>query len=247
MREGTTGRESLAPSRRNQKGVVGPLHQAGAKYDPYVDRNVVLTLMRAASVVLVLVAIAAVALHLANSGDFDPTRFFAFFTIQSNLIGVAVFVWLIARRNKPRSRRFELLRGAAAVYLTVTFFVVIFLLSGADVQLDLAWVDFVVHKLFPVIVVLDWFLDPPVSRLAYRDVLVWLVYPLIWTGLTLVRGAVDGWYPYPFLDPANGGYGQVAVIVVAIIVGFLAVSAAIIAVGNWRSGRVSHERDPGLP
>lgn len=33
---------------------------------------------------------------------------------------------------------------------------------------------------------------------------------LAWTGLTLVRGALDGWYPYPFLDPVNGGYGTVA-------------------------------------
>ena len=58
---------------------------------------------------------------------------------------------------------------------------------------------------------LDWIVDPPTDRLSLRDGLLWLVFPLVWTALTLVRGAVDGWYPYPFLDPANGGYGQVAV------------------------------------
>jgi len=208
---------------------------------------VVLTLVRAASVVLVLVAIAAVAIDLANSGGFDPSRFFAYFTVQSNLIGVAAFMWLVANGRKPRSRRMELLRGAAAVYLTVTFFVVIFLLSGADVQMKLAWVDFVVHKLFPVIVVVDWILDPPKSRLAHRDVLIWLVYPLIWTGLTMVRGAVDGWYPYPFLNPANGGYGQVAVIAVAITFGFLATSAVIVAIGNWRADQVGDQRGQAEP
>ena len=75
------------------------------------------------------------------------------------------------------------------------FFVVIFLLSDVDVGLQLGWVDFVLHKLFPVVVVLDWIIDPPTVRLNARDALAWLVYPLIWTGLTLLRGAADGWYP----------------------------------------------------
>ena len=192
----------------------------------------ILTLVRVASVVLVVAAIVTQAIVLANAGAFDPTRYFAFFTILSNLIGVAAFAWLIARGDRPRSRGLELLRGAAVVYLTVTFFVVIFLLSGVDVQLKLVWVDVVLHKVFPVIVVADWILDPPTIRLSLRDGALWLAFPLAWTAVTLVRGAADGWYPYPFLDPANGGYGQVAVTVVAITLGFLVISAITVAVGN---------------
>ncbi len=201
-----------------------------------MTRSQALTIVRVASVLLVIVAIVAQAVTLAEANRFDPTRFFAFFTIQSNLIGVAAFGWLLSVRSGPRSRGLELLRGAAAVYLTVTFFVVIFLLSGIDVQLQLAWVDFVLHKLFPVVVVLDWIVDPPTTRLTARDALLWLIYPIVWTALTVVRGALDGWYPYPFLNPANGGYGQVAVTVVAVTVGFLVVAAITIAIGNARRG-----------
>ena len=130
----------------------------------------------------------------------------------------------------------ELLRAGAAVFLTVTFFVVIVLLSGVDVQLQLVWVDIVLHKIFPIIVVLDWLLDPPQVRLAMRDIATLIVYPLIWTALTMIRGAVDPahWYPYPFLDPKNGGYGQVLVTAIAVTIGFVAISAAIIWLGNWR-------------
>ena len=53
--------------------------------------------------------------------------------------------------------------------------------------------------------------------------------------MTLVRGALDGWYPYPFLDPANGGYGQVRVTAVAVTVGFLVVSGITLALGNRRA------------
>ena len=193
-----------------------------------------LQVVRAASAALVILAIVVQAIVLAQAGRFDPTRFFAFFTIQSNLIGVAAFAWLVANGDRPRSRALELLRGAAAVYLTVTFVVVILLLSDVDVQLQVDWAEFTLHKLFPVIVVLDWLIDPPRLALRYRDGLIWLAYPLIWTALTMVRGAADGWYPYPFLDPANGGYATVAVMIVAITVGFLVLSGAMIALGRWR-------------
>src|SRR4029079_19686173 len=193
---------------------------------------------RAASVVLVLAAVTAQAVVLAQNDRFDPTRFFAFFTIQSNHIRVAAYLWLLRVGEGPRSRALELLRGAAAVYLTVTFFVVIFLLSGVDVQLQLIWVDVVLHKIFPIVVVLDWILDPPRTHLRFRDGLLWLAFPLAWTGFTLVRGASVGWYPYPFRDPANGGYGRVSVMVIAVTIGFALIAAATIAVGN-RPGKSS--------
>jgi hypothetical protein len=194
----------------------------------------ILRLVRTVSIVVILAAIVAQAKVLADVGAFDVTRFFAFFTIQSNLVGVAAFSWLVARPEAARSRGVELLRAGATVYLTVTFFVVIFLLSGVDVQLQLVWVDVVLHKIFPIVIVLDWLLDPPRTPLVTRDITTLIVYPLIWTGVTMVRGAADGWYPYPFLNPANGGYGQVLVTAVAITIGFIVISAAIIWLGNWR-------------
>ena len=205
------------------------------RHSRVMSQRSILTIVRAASVVLVLAAILVQAFVLAGAGRFDATRFFAFFTIQSNLIGVAAFSWLLATRGRARTRGQELLRGAAAVYLTVTFVVVIVLLSDVDVQLQLVWVDVVLHKLFPVVVVLDWIVDPPTRRLSARDGLLWLAYPLAWTLVTVVRGAIDGWYPYPFLDPANGGYGQVGVTVVGVTIAFAVIAGAIIAVGNARA------------
>jgi len=201
----------------------------------------VLRIVRLLSLVLVLAAIVAQAKTLADANAFDPTRFFAFFTIQSNLIGVAALGWLVARGDGPRSRAIELLRAGVAVYLSVTFFVVIFLLSGVDVQLQLVWVDVVLHKIFPIVVVADLILDPPRTRLIVHDIVTLLIYPLAWTLLTVIRGAVDGWYPYPFLDPVHGGYGQVAVTIVAVLIGFIVIAGAIIWVGNWRRAAA---RDP---
>jgi len=194
--------------------------------------------IRAASIALVLLAIVVALQSTRDAGTFNPTRFFAYFTIQSNLIGVVALAWAIATRDRRRSRGLELLRGAAAVYLTVTFFVVIVLLSDVDVSLELTWVDFVLHKLFPIVVVADWLIDPPVVRLGVRDALIWLVYPIVWAVLTVARGAVDGWYPYPFLDPANGGYGKVTITVVLITVGFVVLALLFAWLGNARARRI---------
>lgn len=203
-------------------------------------RRRTLVWFRLGSAAVVLFAIVFQVAWLVNEGRFDPIRFFAFFTIQSNLLGVAVFLALVARGDRPRTPLVELLRGAAVVYLTVTFVVVIAFLSGEDVQLDLQWVDFTLHKFFPVVVLLDWLIDPPTVRLSWRTALVWLAYPLVWVTLTLVRGALDGWYPYPFLDPANGGYPTVAAYFVTILGFFLVIGGAVVALGNIR-GRQSDE------
>lgn len=198
-----------------------------------MDGRLALALVRGASALLVFVAIAYQAVTLAGGpGGFDPTRFFAFFTILSNLFGASLFLALALRWRAPRSAALDVLRGASVVYLTVTFIVVIWLLSGADLQVAVPWVDFVVHKVFPVVVVLDWLVDPPAVRITLRHVGWWLVYPIVWVTLTLLRGAADGWYPYPFLNPANGGYGSVAFYFATILIGFFVIAAATMAVGN---------------
>lgn len=201
-------------------------------------------LFRGGFVLLALVAICAQLKVAADAGVLNPVNFFSYFTIQSNLIGIAVLAHLAVRRDGPRSARVDWWRGAASVYLTVTFAVVILLLSKVDVGLQLPWVDFVLHKLFPVVVVADYLLDPPATRLSIRDALGWLVFPIGWLAYTMVRGPIVGWYPYPFLDPANGGYGTVAVTAVAILVTGAILCGVYAWLGNLRGAGRSAAR-PG--
>lgn len=193
----------------------------------------VLRLVRFTTAFVAISAIVAQLRTLADAGALDVVNFFSYFTIQSNLIGIAALLLSAAWEADRRPAWLDWLRGAATVYLTVTFIVVLLLLQNVDVGLQLGWVDFVLHKLMPVVIVADWLLDPPRTRLPTRDALLWLVYPLIWLAYTLVRGAAGGWYPYPFLDPAHaGGYGSVAVTSLVILVAGAGLSLAVAWIGN---------------
>lgn len=208
-----------------------------------MDRRTALGLFRAVVAIGVLAAIAYQAWLIADSGLFRPLRFFAFFTILSNLFGAVLWLWLAARWRAHRSRTEDLLRGAATLYLVVTFVVVVVLLQGAELSLSNPTVDFVVHKLFPVLAVIDWIVDPPETDLRLTDVGLWLIFPVVWLVFTLIRGGLDSWYPYPFLDPDNGGYRSVTYHVIAILAGFLVIAGAIVAIGDLgRDRRLRRDR-----
>ena len=197
-----------------------------------MDRRLALALFRAATAAVVIVAILyQIRLNL-DSGLFRPLRFFAFFTILSNLFAGVLWLWLAARWKVTRTRRDDLLRGASVLYLVLTFIVVVILLGGAELQVADPRVDFIVHKLFPVLVVIDWIIDPPETDLRLRDVGLWLIFPVVWVALTLLRGAFDNWYPYPFLDPDNGGYRSVAYHVIAILAALLVIAGGTIGLGD---------------
>ncbi|MBA2755278.1 MAG: Pr6Pr family membrane protein [Chloroflexia bacterium] len=183
-----------------------------------------------------------------DNADFRASNFFSFFTIESNILASVVF--LAAARSISAatsvgavspgrsSLGFDLLRGAAVVYMATTGIVYGLLLSGyqEELQTTIPWVDTVVHRLMPLVVVADWFIAPPAHGLSWRRASVWLIYPALYMVYSLVRGPIVDWYPYPFLDPgAAGGVAGVAVACVGIALGIAAMSALV----AWVSRRPS--------
>ena len=142
---------------------------------------------------------------------YAKANFFSFFTIQSNIGAVAALFALVLVPRARRTPLFDGARSAAVLYIAITGVVFALLLAGLqeELQTTIPWVDFVVHKLMPVVLVADWLVDRPRHRLPRWTVLAWLAYPLAWLVSTLVRGARVDWYPYPFVDVSELGYGGV--------------------------------------
>ena len=171
--------------------------------------------------------------HGLSQGGWDSANYFSYFTNLSNLFAAGVLLAAALRGDRPRSTAFELMRGAAVMYMLTTGIVYAVLLSGGSASLP--WVNTIVHRVMPVVVALDWVIDPPRVRLELRETLRWLSFPLLYIVYTLVRGAVVNWYPYFFVDPHEaGGYLRVAASCLAIGAGMIALIVAIMWVGNRR-------------
>jgi hypothetical protein len=196
-----------------------------------------LAMVRIGFAALAIVAIVTQIADLVDRGVFNPTRFFLFFTILSNLTATAVFLEGGRRQLTGQAPVPDLWRGAAVVFMTVTFIVFALLLRDLQEQLNtnIVWVDTVLHRVMPVAIMADWLIEPPHGPLGFRRALwPWLVPPVAWTAVTLVRGALgpSHWYPYPFLDPDNGGYLSVALYSAAIMALLLIVIWLVSTVGT---------------
>ncbi|MEV7023775.1 Pr6Pr family membrane protein [Kitasatospora sp. NPDC093558] len=191
---------------------------------------------------LAVAALAAVALGFSGyHAATDPTgvvNFFGYFTVLSNLAGVVVLAlggWAGLTGQRPLP---GLVRGAVVLYLVITGLVYGTVLAKYPEQLAIPWVNDVLHRVMPLVVLADWLIDPPERRLRPRAGLWWLGFPLVYLVYTLLRGWAVGWYPYPFVDPAvHGGYRRVAGACFLIAAAFVLVGAGILAVGNALAAR----------
>ena len=162
--------------------------------------------------VLALLAGAAVVLQwvlILQNGEGSTLaivlRFVSFFTILSNMLVAGVCVAIAAGRARPRWR------GAAALYITVTGAIYTIVLAPLWSPTGAQKVaDELLHHAVPVAYVLAWLVFAPHRRLAWGDALRWLVFPAIYLGWTIARGAVTGEYPYPFVHVGQLGGAQVA-------------------------------------
>lgn len=186
-----------------------------------------------------LLALAAVGRQLAVQVQmgFSVVNFFSYFTNLSNLLAgvVLIFGAFQSATHRAPSAWNDSVRGAVAANMAVVGVVFAVLLRDVDLGHLLPWVNTALHYVLPVAVVSEWLFQPPGSRLGVRQMFLWLAFPLLYLAYVLGRGAVVGWYPYPFLNPAGaGGVGGVTAHVCGIVVVFLLAGWALRALGNWR-------------
>jgi hypothetical protein len=154
--------------------------------------------------------------------------FFTFFTILTNILVVLVYAGAafggrLAWFAQPR------LATGAAVAIAVVGIVYATVLARLWNPQGLHLVaNVMLHYIAPPLFLVWWasFGRDGSSRLA--DVPKWLIYPLVYLGVVLARGAVVHEYPYPFLDPAPNGAASVAIACTAIFALFVVIAAVLV-------------------
>jgi hypothetical protein len=163
-------------------------------------------------------------------------RFASYLTIWFNVLVAGTSLALALDPARSSGRVFRALRLDALVLAVggglVHFFLLrpLLHLSGGDLVADR-----LLHIVVPLLCLIGWLVFGPRGLAERRDVLAFLVVPLVWLAYTLVRGAIVDWYPYPFVDVGVHGYVVVAVNCVAISVLMLVLAFA----ASWLDRRLA--------
>ncbi|MGD2042259.1 MAG: Pr6Pr family membrane protein [Acidimicrobiia bacterium] len=169
--------------------------------------------LRLALASLLLVGLVSQLFIGLSRSDLTVVRFFSYFTVLSNTLAVIMLTLLAAAPGRDDTRWFALFRGAVTIYMSVTALVYAVLLAPnlADVAVPEPWIDWTIHVIGPVAVAVDWFVSPPSAPIENSALAIWLLFPAVYLGYSLIRGSMVDWYPYPFLNPDEvGGYAGVA-------------------------------------
>ena len=204
-----------------------------------MSRRVVGAIRLLAGVGLLVTMAIQIADRVVNN-VFDPWEYFSYFTIETSMMNIVVFVvgGVLALRRPSDTVLFTTIRMATLAYAIVTAGVYNLLLRDGpgDGFHALAWPSEVMHVWMPLLIVLDWLVSPGRPALPWRSLSVVMIYPVAWLAYSLVRGAVsNGIYPYPFLDPATDGWGSVIAYIVGLSVGLLGLGALAILYSRRRA------------
>jgi hypothetical protein len=191
---------------------------------PSLTRRV-FAIFRVALALVVFVSVAYQIIDRVSNNVFAPGEYFAYFTIQSMLMCVVVLAvgGHLAWRTARDTRLFTVTRVSVLAYAVIACLVYNALLRDLPSTPGYVWPVWpneVLHVWAPILLVLDWIFAPGRHVLRLRAAFWALLYPILWLAFTMIRGALTGWWPYPFLDP-NGPNGILGVIIYVLGIAFV--------------------------
>ena len=162
-------------------------------------------------------------------------RFFAFFTIDTNII-VALCFSFIFLGNKTRLGRFFSKAStvtAITVYITIVGIVYnVILRSEWDPQGMQKIVDELLHSVIPALFIIFWLVFVPIEQLKWKNAFPWLIYPVVYMSYAIIHGAITKFYPYPFVDVNKLGYNKALLNAGGVLLIIFLLSLSLIATGK---------------
>ncbi|BBH47773.1 Pr6Pr family membrane protein [Pseudomonas sp. KU43P] len=166
---------------------------------------------------------------------------FGYFTVLTNTL-VATVISYAAFGREGRARRFFLSATVGSAVATSIILVAL----AYSVLLRHLWqpegwqwlADELLHDVMPALFVLYWWFVVPKGSLRLWHLAVWALYPAVYFAYALWRGSEIGVYPYPFIDVASLGYGQVMLNALGVLAGFWVIGLVLLGLDWWRGRRL---------
>ena len=178
--------------------------------------------------------------------------YLGYFTISTNVLAALA---LTADAHGPHgavSRFFSRPDVHTAIAMSIVIVAAIYNLMLRQLWQPHGWqivADNILHVVMPALFLLYWWLAVPKATLRWPQVMVWQLYPAAYFAYVLIRGAVNHWYPYPFLDVGTLGYLRALINACAVLMVFAVVALLLVALGRWqvRRSRNKAAEQPAQP
>ena len=169
---------------------------------------------------------------------FRPFEYFAFFSITSSILAgfVLALSGLSLLQGKDESERLHTFRLIATVSMIIVGVVYHALLGDSaidprDVGYDWPVVpNLVIHTYAPILIAVDYLISIRGYKPSWKKAWWVVVYPLTWLAFSLVRGLLDGWWPYWFINPNSEG-GVVGMLTYVLIIATAFIALGFIVLG----------------
>lgn len=163
--------------------------------------------------------------------------YFGYFTILTNaLVALALAAPLVVP-DAWLGRFFARRRVVAGVAAAIAVVGIVYSLLLRHIWDPQGWqrvADHLLHDVVPVLFLVYWWYGVPKGRLRAADIPRWLVYPVGYLAYILVRGALTGLYPYPFIDVNALGYVGAMRNALILVAGFVGVGFVLIALDRLK-------------
>jgi hypothetical protein len=151
-------------------------------------------------------------------------RFVSYFTILTNTLVAGYFTFQVLDVDKDPEALFNRPGTLTAITVYISIVGLVY-----QVALRHIWdptglqkiVDELLHTIIPLLVVVYWFRHETHPGFDRGRLGNFLIYPLAYLGFVLVRGAVSGFYPYPFLEVDTLGWPQTTLHIAVLVAFFL--------------------------
>lgn len=163
--------------------------------------------------------------------------YFSFFTVLTNIL-VAMSLTAAVMRSRSGVWGFfsrpDVNTAAATNIVVVGISYTLLLQHLWDPQGPQLVADVLLHHVMPVFFVVFWWVAVERAHARLANVARWTIYPLSYFVYAMVRGAISGVYPYPFIDASQLGYPRAFGNALGVLIGFVAVALTLVAVDRLK-------------
>ena len=157
-------------------------------------------------------------------------RFFSYFTILSNIL-IAVYFSAIVIQGNSRHRLLSSPGALTAItgYITIVGLIYQIALRHLWQPEGQQWVvDELLHTVIPIAVIFFWYFNESSFPIRFQQIGIWLIFPLVYFIVILIRGGFSNFYPYPFVNVPSLGLTRVLINGACLIILYIVLSALYI-------------------